>query len=77
MCEIRAIQLGNTFHQILSGISEAHLSPLFPRNKEGWKEEKARVGSEAANGRLRWATAFGLGLGLACSLGLPSSACLF
>ena len=38
-----------TFHQILLGIFKAHLYPLFPRNKEGWKEEKARVGNEAVN----------------------------
>lgn len=68
MCEIRAIKLIITFYQICLSISEAHLSSLVPRNKEGWKEEKARVRSEAT---MNLAANFGLSLGLACSLGLP------
>lgn len=49
VCEIRVTQLVETFCQLLLGIFEACLSALSPRNKEGWKEEKARVGSKAAN----------------------------
>lgn len=72
MCEIRALKLVITFYQILLGIFEAHLSPLVPRNKEGWKEERPEweVRQQTLQ-TMKLATDFGLRLGLACSLGLP------
>lgn len=42
------MQVVVTFYQIFLGISEAHLSTLFPKNKKRWKGEKARVQREAA-----------------------------